>query len=145
MYQNTSKFPVCIFKFCKNTYDFPGRRNTIRTGQIFQNIFALNFNRTHKIFQENEIPKEQIKFSKRAFTKFFRNRYDFLGNHTPKGYLLRPQKFFLVSTKYQRHIQDYSRGFEYTYILLDTPPEYAKKSSKMLEYITPNSSFRIPF
>ena len=29
--------------FCKNTYDFPGGKNTIRTDQIFQESFLKDF------------------------------------------------------------------------------------------------------
>ena len=85
-HKNTYKFSrSALSKFYKNTYDFSGGKNAIRTDQIFQNIFVINFNRTHKIFQEKEIPKVQIKFSRRVFSKFFKNRYNFLGDHTPKN------------------------------------------------------------
>ena len=51
----------------------------------FPGDLVQNFLRTHNIFQEKEKPKEQIKFSRRAFIKFCKNRYDFPGEHTPNN------------------------------------------------------------
>ena len=46
--------------FRKNTYDFPGGKNAIRTDKILQEIFLKILLRTDTIFQETMPPRTDI-------------------------------------------------------------------------------------
>ena len=49
-----------LSKFCKNTYDFSGGKNAIRTDEIFQEIFVLNSLEHIRSGERNIIRIDQI-------------------------------------------------------------------------------------
>ena len=93
-YKNTYKFTKNIkisqesfFKILQEHIRFSRRRKYLKNRfpvqiQIsnFPGDLVQSFVRTHKTFQEKEIPQEQIDFSRKAFSKFSKNRYDFPGD-----------------------------------------------------------------